>query len=134
LDYLYFLLPIIGGLPLLIRWYRQSPRLPACNAVGELSGKKFLGFVRIDDDPQLVEFIVGEKQLGIIGGFPSFSLLLDIHELELTKKRYLFSYKVKVISHDFYTEHLFTELILSARVARKLEMYSSGKLACRKNV
>ncbi|MGY5450362.1 hypothetical protein ACVFI8_05380 [Agarivorans sp. MS3-6] len=130
MDYLYFLLPIVGGLGSFVHWYRHSPKLPTYDALGEFSGEKFFGFVRVDDEPQPVHFIVGETQLGIIGGFPSFSLLLDIHELEFTKKRYLFGYKVKIISHDFYTHHLFTELIVSARVAKKLEIYSNGKLAC----
>ena len=130
MDYLIFLLPIAGGLLSFIHWYRHSPKLPTPGAIGKLSGARFVGFVRIDNDPQLVDFIVGEKQLGIVGGFPSFSLLLDIHELELTKKHGLFGCKVKIISHDFYTDHLFKELIVSNRVARKLKTYSNGKLAC----
>ncbi|WP_394210362.1 hypothetical protein [Enterovibrio calviensis] len=128
MDYLFFLLPIALGLLSFIHWYRHSPKLPTSGAIGKLSGTRFVGFVRIDNDPQLVDFIVGEKQLGVVGGLPSFSLLLDIHELELTKKYGLFGSKVKIISHDFYTDHLFKELIVSNRVARRLKIYSNGKL------
>ncbi|NBI56443.1 hypothetical protein EIZ48_28825 [Photobacterium alginatilyticum] len=129
MDYLIFLVPVVGGLVSFVHWYLHSPKLPTYDALGDLAGEKFFGFVRVDDEPHPVHFIVGEAQLGIIGGFPSFSLLLDIHELELTKKRYFFWYKVRIISHDFYTEHLFKELVVSARVARKLKRLSDGRLA-----
>lgn len=131
MDYVVPCLALIGLAVSFVPLYLNTPKRPKYDALGDLVGEKFFGFVRVDWDSQPVHFIVGKEQLGIIGGFPSFSLLLDINELELSMKREFIGYKVIIISNDFYTEHLFKQLIVSARVAKKLEKLTNGKLALR---
>ncbi|WP_040307154.1 hypothetical protein [Agarivorans albus] len=131
MDYVVPFLALIGLVVAFVPLYLNTPKRPKYDALGDLVGKKFFGFVRVDWDSQPVHFIVGKEQLGIIGGFPSFSLLLDINDLELSIKREFIGYKVIIISNDFYTEHLFKQLIVSARVAKKLQKLTNGKLALR---
>ncbi|GAA5215713.1 hypothetical protein ACFSJ3_10865 [Corallincola platygyrae] len=128
MKYLVPLMGIAAGLMMLIAGYLRARTLPRKDAMSDVSGTKFLGMAQIDWENYTVAFVVGSEKLWILSFFPNIGLALDIHELELSKKKCFIGYQVRIVSHDVYTEHLFKEIIVSARVAKKLEKLTYGKL------
>ena len=106
--------------------FSMARGLPDKGVVEGFNGKKVFGQGEINGISCTLAFFVNDKQLAIKSSWPSIGLILNIGDLEVFKVKALIGHRVKITSSDSYVNHMFYQLVVSQRVAKKLYQLSNG--------
>ena len=117
------LVPIVGiisGLLIFMAASSMARGLPDKSVLKGFDGKKVLAQVEINGISVMMTLLINEKQLALRSRWPSIGLILDLDELKISEVKSLIGKRVRVTSLDEHVNHMFYELLISRRIARKL--------------
>jgi hypothetical protein len=117
------LVPIVGiisGLLIFMAVSSMARGLPDKSVLKGFDGKKVLAQVEINGISVMMTLLINEKQLALRSRWPSIGLILDLDELKISEVKSLIGKRVRVTSLDAHVNHMFYELLISRRIARKL--------------
>ncbi len=128
-DKLYLLLPLVGGAHIFIAAFRTGKAIrnnSPQTAYHELDGAKLnyrsaqLNGVNYG---LCLEFCVSKECLGLRCHFPKFNFVTTYSEIQVSKVKSLFGHRVSLLVPNI------GELILSRRLAAKINEMSAGKIS-----
>ena len=127
MDKLLIALGILSGVLMLWTAQSNSRGLPRREILDGFEGGTVRGNAEINGATYNVTFIIGERQLGLMSKFPDIGIILNYDDLHISISKEFIGSRVKITSSDFYLEHFLKEIVISHRLARKIERLSSGK-------
>ena len=118
---------ILSAILVLRASHLVASNFPKRNVVENFEGKSIWAVISLNGMNFNVVIKVNQSQIAILSRFPSIGLTLNISELKSFKIRSFLGSRFRIISEDPYVNHMFKEMIISHRAAKKIRAYSSGR-------
>lgn len=127
MDRFSLIAPLIAGASIFLATIIASRGFKSRTLANAVEGRKTRGHVSINGHDHHVTLIVNERQLAIRSFLPSFSIILNLDDLRLSKVRAFIGTSIQIQAPGCNSDSGFSEMIISHSLARKLEKLSNGK-------
>lgn len=127
MDGFSLIVPLIAGASIFLATIIASRGFKSRAAANAVVGRKTRGHVSINGHDHHVTLIVNDQQLAIRSFLPSFSIILNLDDLRLSKVRAFIGTSIQIRAPGCYSDSGFSEMVISHSLARKLEKLSNGK-------